>query len=177
MTEEARQPKYPRRPNRWIKLWVNECLRGSIRFELQADERCVWYELLLMARESRTPGIIQATPGVPYPLTWVAHTLNITEELLERTLQRCQMTDRIALNGGSIQIVNWEKYQGASGPDGAGAEEGFVDKPKISKAQQRRNEMAIEKMRRKDEGLCEYCGSAGHASEKCENAESKRYVF
>ena len=131
-----------------------------------------------MARESRTPGIIQATPGVPYPLTWIAHTLNVTEELLGRTLGKCEVTNRIILNGGSIQIVNWEKYQGAGGPDGmATEEESPPSRRKVSKSQQRLNEIAIEKMRRKDEGLCEFCGSAEHASEECENARFKSYVF
>jgi riboflavin synthase alpha subunit len=64
-----------------------------------------------MAGESRTPGIIQATEGVAYPLPWLAQTLNITHELLEQTLEKLKLTDRIKLNGDCIHIVNFDYYQ------------------------------------------------------------------
>lgn len=101
----------PKRRRQWIKLWTAESLRGSIRFDLTPAERGVWYDLLAMAGESRTPGIIQATEGVAYPRPWLAQTLNIPLELLEDTLEKLQTTNRISINGDCIHIVNFDYYQ------------------------------------------------------------------
>lgn len=101
----------PKKRRQWIKLWTAESLRGSIRFDLTPAERGVWYDLLAMAGESRTPGIIQATEGVPYPWPWLAQTLNIPLELLEQTLDKLEKTKRIKLNGDCIHIVNFDYYQ------------------------------------------------------------------
>lgn len=96
---------------RWLKLWSREWLGGSIRFDLEADERGVWADLLAMANESRNPGVIQANPLSGYPRPWIANTLNITNELLDRTLQKCIAADRLAENHAGITILNWGKYQ------------------------------------------------------------------
>ena len=64
-----------------------------------------------MAGESRTPGIIQATEGVPYPRPWLAQTLNIPLDLLDQTLEKLAKTERVGLNGDCIHIVNFEYYQ------------------------------------------------------------------
>lgn len=103
----------PRKRRQWIKLWTAESLRGSIRFDLTPAERGVWYDLLAMAGESRTPGTIQATDGVPYPWPWLAQTLNIPLELLEQTLDKLssKKTKRIELNGDCIHITNFDYYQ------------------------------------------------------------------
>ena len=101
----------PPKRRRWIKLWIAESLRGSIRFELTPAERGVWYDLLAMAGESRTPGTIQATEGVGYPKPWIAQALNIPVELLEQTLDKLASTDRIKMNTDSISIINFEYYQ------------------------------------------------------------------
>jgi len=42
----------------WIKLWVEEWLGGTTRFELDPAERSVWADLLAMAGRSKFPGII-----------------------------------------------------------------------------------------------------------------------
>ena len=101
----------PRKRRQWIKLWTAESLRGSIRFDLTPAERGVWYDLLALAGESRTPGIIQATEGVAYPRPWLAQTLNIPLELLDQTLDKLKKTERVELNGDCIHISNFEYYQ------------------------------------------------------------------
>lgn len=101
----------PKRRRQWIKLWTAESLRGSIRFDLTPAERGVWYDLLAMAGESRTSGIIQATEGVAYPRPWLAQTLNISLELLNQTLDKLEKTERVKLNGDCIHIVNFDYYQ------------------------------------------------------------------
>ena len=96
---------------RWIKLWVQESLTGTVRFDFTPAERCVWYDLLILAGNCRLEGIIAAGPGMPYPHNWIAGTLNVPPELLEVTLEKCQQTERIEENGDGIRIVNWAKYQ------------------------------------------------------------------
>jgi len=96
---------------RWIKMWINECLEGTIRFDFEPDERCVWYELLLLAGRCRQEGVIAAGPGRPYPRRWIAGVLNIPEELLDRTLVKCIATVRASDNNDGITILNWAKYQ------------------------------------------------------------------
>ena len=102
---------HPTAQRQWIRLWIPGTLRGSIRFDLSAEERSVWWDLLAMAGESRSPGIIQSTEGVPYPLPWLAQTLNIPLELLAQTLKRLVDTGRIIMNSECIHVVNFDYYQ------------------------------------------------------------------
>jgi len=96
---------------RWVKMWVNECLDGTIRLDFTPDERGVWYDLIILAGRMRQDGLIAAGPGMPYPRRWIAGTLNITEELLESTLQKCFETGRISEDGDGLRIINWKMYQ------------------------------------------------------------------
>ena len=64
-----------------------------------------------MAGESREPGVIQATAGIPYPKPWIAQTLNIPVDLLDRTLAKLIQTERIEMNSDSIRILNFQYYQ------------------------------------------------------------------
>lgn len=96
---------------RWIKLYPLECLEGSIRYQLEADERGVWYDLLNFAAICATPGVISDRDNRPYPHSFVANRLNITLELLERTLEKCETEGRISENDYGIVITNWKFYQ------------------------------------------------------------------
>ena len=93
---------------RWIKVWVEESLSGTMRFDFAPDERGVWYDLLVLAGRCRLEGIIAAGNDVPYPRTWIAGTLNIPVELLERTLKKCFTSGRIEENHTGLRIINWE---------------------------------------------------------------------
>jgi len=95
----------------WIKLWINESLKGSIRFDLTPAERGVWYDLLLFAGDCREPGTISANSNTPYPHEYIANTLNIPLELLESTIKKCIETRRLEENSAGIHIVNWASYQ------------------------------------------------------------------
>ena len=95
----------------WVKIWINESLRGTIRFDLNAAERGVWYDLIVLAGASREPGIIAPGPGTSYPTQWIAATLNVPLPLLNTVLQKCVETERIEMNGHGIKIINWSKYQ------------------------------------------------------------------
>ena len=96
----------------WVKFWVNECLDGTAREELEADERGVWYDLIIYSARCRTPGIISANEIQPISRQRLAGLLNISLELLERTLKKCVEQKRIKISEtGLIEIVNWKKYQ------------------------------------------------------------------
>ena len=95
----------------WIKLWVDNWLSGSMRFDLTSEERGVWADLLAMAGHSRNPGIIQADADMAYPHEFLAASFNITIELLETTLQKCADQGRISENSHGIEIMKWAEYQ------------------------------------------------------------------
>lgn len=99
----------------WVKMWVSECLDGSIREELEADERGVWYDLIIYSAKCRVPGVVSANETQPVSRWRLAGILNISEELLNRTIEKCVHSDRIWLDAqGLLHIRNWEKYQSES---------------------------------------------------------------
>jgi len=95
----------------WVKMWVNECLEGTIRFDFTPAERGVWYDLVLLAGRCRVPGVISANETTPYPHSYIAGLLNIDLELLEKTLEKCKVSGRIKETEHGIELVNWEHYQ------------------------------------------------------------------
>ncbi|MBA7562503.1 hypothetical protein ES708_04155 [subsurface metagenome] len=96
---------------KWIKLYPLDCLDGSIRYQLEADERGVWYDLLNFSALCAEPGIIADKDGRPYPHSFVANRLNITVELLERALAKCIEEGRVEENASGIHVVHWSAYQ------------------------------------------------------------------
>jgi hypothetical protein len=105
----------------WVKLWVNEWLDGTTRFELTAAQRIVWVDLLALAGRSRFPGFIYAGTGegekrVGYPIAYLAGVLQMDEVALNNTLKLLLDKGHITLEEPVpeqyvIGIVNWEKYQ------------------------------------------------------------------
>ena len=96
---------------RWIKLYPLECLEGSIRYQLEPDERGVWYDLLNFSAICQTAGTIGDNDNRAYPHSFIANRLNISLELLERTLKKCEEEGRLKENNNGIAIVNWVAYQ------------------------------------------------------------------
>ena len=96
---------------RWFKLHANECLNGSIRWQLTAEERGVWYDLLVFSAVCSNTGMISDRDGNPFPLSFIANRLNISQELLETTISKCRDEGRLTVTDGVIQISNWNKYQ------------------------------------------------------------------
>jgi len=95
----------------WIKLYPIDCLQGSIRWQLESDERGVWYDLLNFAAICTNPGVISDKDDRPYPHAFIANRLNVTTELLERTLTKCIEEGRIKENNNGLHIANWAAYQ------------------------------------------------------------------
>jgi len=56
-------------------------------------------------------GLITDKDERPYPHPFIAHELHISEELFERTLDKCKEEGRITENDKGIRITNWVVYQ------------------------------------------------------------------
>lgn len=96
---------------RWIKIYTNESLYGSIRYQLSAAERGVWFDLLLLSAQYSNTGDIADRDNKKFPLAFIARTLNIRLNLLKRTLTKCIDEGRITSDATGIHITNWSRYQ------------------------------------------------------------------
>jgi len=97
---------------KWIKLWIDECLTGTIREDVTPEERSVWYDFLLLAGRNRPPGCISANDKTPLTPKRLASILNIPVLLLAKAVKRFEDSERIAIDStGIIHILNWDKYQ------------------------------------------------------------------
>lgn len=96
----------------WIKLYPQECINGSIRYQLEAGERGVWYDLLNFAALcDADTGSICDRDKRPYPHTFLANRFNIDLKLLESTIKKCAAEGRITEDETGIHITNWNNYQ------------------------------------------------------------------
>lgn len=97
---------------RWIKLYPQQCLEGSIRYQLEPDERGVWYDLLVFAGICNQDGWIRDRDKRAFPIQFIANRLNIPLELLERTVEKCLTEGRVEGNEDKgLRIANWKVYQ------------------------------------------------------------------
>jgi len=99
------------RKRTWVKFWVTGWLHGSIRWQLEPDERSVWADLICLAGECGHEGGITDNDGCPLPRSFVASQLNIPPELLDRTIAKCRHDGRLADSDTTIIITNWQVYQ------------------------------------------------------------------
>jgi hypothetical protein len=67
--------------------------------------------LLLLASLCVIPGQICDKDQRAYPHSFIANRLNISLELLERTLTKCFEEGRLEENDRGIVITNWHAYQ------------------------------------------------------------------
>lgn len=95
----------------WIKLHVTGWLHGSIRWQLEPEERSVWADLLCLAGECNRNGEIADNDGRPFPREYVARQLNIPATLLNQTIAKCRHEGRLDDNDNVIVISNWKSYQ------------------------------------------------------------------
>jgi len=97
---------------KWIKLFIDECLTGTIREDLSSEERGVWYDFLLLAGRNRPPGAISANETTAISPTRLAALLNIKVTLLARAIDKFESSGRVTIeDNGILHIVNWDKYQ------------------------------------------------------------------
>ena len=105
-----RPDSYERMP--FLKLYSREWLHGSLRVQNDAAERGVWADFLALANESRNRGVIQANDETPYPHSYLAASLNIPLELLDRCILKFTEQERISENEQGILIINFKYWQG-----------------------------------------------------------------
>lgn len=95
----------------WIKLHVNGWLHGSVRWQLTPAERGTLADLFALAGERGRDGEISDNDGRPFPMEYIAHSLNIDVALLESTIAKCVEEGRIVDRDGVITLTNWKIYQ------------------------------------------------------------------
>lgn len=95
----------------WIKLYCYEWLHGSISYQLTDEEQSVWAKFLALAGLCGRAGTISDNDGRAYPHSFIAHEFHISEELLEKTLEKCELEGRIKEDETGIHITNWAAYQ------------------------------------------------------------------
>lgn len=110
-------------------------LKSHFHFDFNQDERCTWYELLLISRDSLYPGYLQQSEGQGYPIDWLAGQLGIPIGKAHRHIQKFiddgSLTENLC---GCLKIVNWEKFQPkySKYQDGESSQHGKASKIKTS---------------------------------------------
>jgi hypothetical protein len=106
----------------WVKLWTNEWLDGTTRYQMSDAQRAFWIDLLAMAGRSRVAGIICAGRDgerfVGYPInrfqSLMAEPIDIeaTFALFERTGKiKVEVTSEGPPKLYKVELLNWAKYQ------------------------------------------------------------------
>ncbi len=95
----------------WVKLHINGWLHGSIRWQLEPDERGVWADLIVMAGQCLAGGKICDNDERPFPRDFIAGQFNIPIELLDRTIAKCRREGRLEDRDDMIVLTNWHVYQ------------------------------------------------------------------
>lgn len=97
---------------KWIKLWVNESLDGSIRKELDSAGRGYWYDTLLLAATGKRPGYLERKIGLPLTDEEIISRLNISRELFDKVTPQFLDEGRLARDKeGTYIVTNWSNYQ------------------------------------------------------------------
>lgn len=101
----------------WIKLYVDQSLRGTMISELSAEERWVWIGLLLMAGDSNVEGKVFLRKDkdgnlVGYSEKTLAELLAVDALVLKYAKKKLKKYSKVSINRKKvITILNWHKYQ------------------------------------------------------------------
>jgi hypothetical protein len=113
-------PKFGRRT--WVKLWINDWLEGTTRYQMTDAQRAFWIDLLAMAGRSRFGGIVcsgkDGNQLIGYPLSKFQGLLAEPIDI-EETFALFQHTGKITIQTSGegarklyvLFISNWERYQ------------------------------------------------------------------
>lgn len=119
-TADSMKPSQGRRP--WVKLWVNDWLEGTTRYQMTDAQRAFWIDLLAMAGRSRFGGVVCAGKDGD---VWIGYPLSKFQGLLaepidiEATFELFERTGKIKLEVSAdgrrklytLWILNWAHYQ------------------------------------------------------------------
>lgn len=96
----------------WIKLYVDQVLRGTCFKELIPDERFIWFGFLLLAGDNAMEGKICVTEEMGFSNNQLASLLKCDAELIKRSIKKMIRYEKIKVcENNIIQILNWQKYQ------------------------------------------------------------------
>jgi hypothetical protein len=96
----------------WIKLYVDQVLRGSMFNELEPDERFVWFGFLCLGGDSPIEGKICVSEKFGYTDEQLADLLKVSTDLIKKAKRKFIKYDKIVLEENNIvTICNWKKYQ------------------------------------------------------------------
>ena len=101
----------------WIKIYVDQCLRGTMISELAAAERWAWIGSLLMAGDSNEDGQVflrKNTKGelIGYSESTISELLGLEIKEFQSAKEKMIKFDKISINKNDvIKIVNRNKYQ------------------------------------------------------------------
>jgi len=101
----------------WIKLYVDQCLRGTMISELSAVQRWIWVGLLLMAGDSSQEGLIflrkdENGAYVGYSEATIAELLGVSKDEFISATNKMILHEKISIDKNRvIKILNWSKYQ------------------------------------------------------------------
>lgn len=97
----------------WIKLYVDQCLRGTMMDEMKdPGERFLWFAFLLLAGDSPYEGKIALTEEMGYSDEQIGSLLKCEPGIVTKAKKIMVKYDKIKiLENNVIQIVNWKKYQ------------------------------------------------------------------
>jgi len=84
---------------KWLRIWIEETLKGTTFDELGLAERGVWFSLLVLAGNSLSEGIVELRKGVGYTLPHLANTINCKPEELNGAISRLIEVGKIQLLG------------------------------------------------------------------------------
>lgn len=106
---------------KWIKVWTEEWLEGTTRYQMTDAQRAFWMDLLAMAGRSRIDGIVCSGQDgdtiVGYPLSKFEGLLSEKIDVLA-TFALFEKTGKIRVEVSEnpstryvIFILNWDRYQ------------------------------------------------------------------
>lgn len=97
----------------WIKLYVDQCLRGTMMDEMtDPAERFVWFGFLLLAGDSPFEGKIALTDGIGYTDEQLGGMLKCDMDVIISAKEKMIRHNKIKmLKNNIIEIVNWKRYQ------------------------------------------------------------------
>ncbi len=105
----------------WIKLWVNEWLEGTTRYQLTSAQRAFWTDLMAMAGRGRYGGVVCAGKDgdtyIGYPVSKYQGLMPEKFDVL-KAFALFEETEkiRVEVSGESLKlytvfILNWARYQ------------------------------------------------------------------
>lgn len=99
---------------KWIRIWTHKTVYGSTFQELNAEERGIWFSLLVLAGLEPNEGIVEMRKGIAWKLRSLGEFINCQPRRLQTILKKLsskQINKIEFLPDGRIKIVKWEQYQ------------------------------------------------------------------